>query len=126
MYSWGIHMTHLKAAERGKIEILLQEQYTNKNIALKLGRSPSGIGREIAKGRDGSGINRAFVAQVAYETNRRRCKQIPILDHPAYHRLRSAIVACIQRGWDPSQIAGRLRHDPEWRELPVFVCAETI
>ena len=119
-------MTHLTAAERGKIEILLQEQYTNKNIARKLGRSPSGIGREIAKGRDGSGIYRAFVAQVAYETNRRRCKQIPILDHPANHRLRSAIVACIQRGWDPSQIAGRLRHDPEWQELPVFVCAETI
>ena len=39
-------MTHLTAAERGKIEILLQDQYTNKSIALKLGRSPSGIGRE--------------------------------------------------------------------------------
>ena len=38
-------MTHLMAAERGKIEILIQEQYTNKNIALKLGRSSSPDGR---------------------------------------------------------------------------------
>ena len=40
-------MTHLTAAERGKIEILLQQKYTNKDIALKLGRSPSAIGREV-------------------------------------------------------------------------------
>jgi IS30 family transposase len=119
-------MTHLTAAERGKIEILLQEHYTNKYIARKLGRSPSGMSREIAKGRDGSGIYRAFVAQVAYETNRKRCIQLPKLDHPANYRLRSAIVACIQRAWDPSQTAGRLRQDAEWRDLPTFVCAETI
>ena len=119
-------MTHLTAADRGKIEILLQEQYTNKQIARKLGRSLSGIGREIAKGRDGSGIYRAFVAQVAYETNRKRSKQIVKLDHPANWRLRSAVVACLQKGWDPSQIAGRLREDPEWKDLPAFVCAESI
>jgi IS30 family transposase len=119
-------MKHLTAAERGNIEILLQEKYTNKDIARKLGRSPSCIGREITKGKDGSGIYRAFVAQVAYETNRKRCKQIPKLDHPSNHRLRSAIVACIQRGWDPAQTAGRIRKDPEWKNLPAFVCAETI
>lgn len=119
-------MKHLTAAQRGNIETLLQEKYTNKDISRKLGRSPSSIGREITKGKDGSGIYRAFVAQVAYETNRKRCKQIPKLDHPSNHRLRSAIVVCIQRGWDPAQTAGRLRKDPEWKNLAVFVCAETI
>lgn len=119
-------MKHLTAAGRGNIETLLQEQYTNKEIAMKLERSSSSIGREIKKGLDGSGIYRAFIAQVAYETNRKRCKQIPILDHPANHRLRSAVVACIERGWDPSQVAGRLRKDPEWKDLAVFVCSETI
>jgi len=34
---------------------LLQEQYTHKQIAYKLGRSPSSIGREIKKGLDGNG-----------------------------------------------------------------------
>lgn len=115
-------MKHLTAADRGKIEILLQEKYTNKDIAKKLGRSPSGIGREIAKGLDGSGIYQAWIAQVAYEANRKRCKQISKLDHPANHRLRNRIVACLQKGWDPAMIAGRLAGEG----FALVVCAETI
>ena len=45
-------MKHLTAAQRGNIETLLQEKYTNKDIAKKLGRNSSSIGREIAKGLD--------------------------------------------------------------------------
>ena len=119
-------MSHLTAAQRGNIETLLQEKYTNKEIGIKLGKHATTIGREIARGLDGAGIYRPFVAQVAYETNRKRSKQIPILDHPANHRLRAAVVACIERGWDPAQTAGRIRKDPEWQDLAVFVCAETI
>lgn len=119
-------MSHLTAAQRGNIETLLQEKYTNKDIAKKIGKNPSTISREILRGLDGAGIYRPFVAQVVYSTNRKRSKQIPILDHPANYRLRSAVVACIERGWDPAQTAGRLRKDPEWQDLPVFVCAETI
>jgi IS30 family transposase len=115
-------MKHLTAADRGKIEILLQEKYTNKQIAKKLGRNPSTIGREIKKGLDGSYIYHAWVAQVAYKTNRVRCKQIPKLDHPANYRLRSRIVACLQKGWDPSMIAGRLSGEG----FNLTVCAETI
>jgi IS30 family transposase len=119
-------VSHLTAAQRGNIETLLQEKYTNKDIAMRVGKDTSTIGREITRGADGAGIYRAFVAQVAYEANRKRSKQIPKLDHPANHRLRSAVVACIERGWDPSQVAGRLRDDPQWHDLPAFVCAETI
>ena len=115
-------MKHLTAAQRGNIESLLQEEYTNKQIARKLGRSTSCIGREIAKGQDGSGVYHAWVAQVAYETNRKRCKQIPKLDHPANHRLRSRIVDCLQKGWDPSMICGRLKSEG----FGLVVCAETI
>lgn len=81
-------MSHLTAADRGSIETLLQEKYTNKDIAKRLGRDPSTIGREIQKGLDGVGIYRARIALVAYETNRKRCKQIPKLDSPTSHRLR--------------------------------------
>ena len=115
-------MKHLTAADRGKIEILLQEKYTNKSIAKKLGRDPSTISREIKKGSDGYGIYRAWIAQVAYETNRARCKQIPKLDHPANYRSRGWIVACLQKGWDPSMIAGRLAGEG----FSLLVCAETI
>lgn len=119
-------MSHLTAAQRGNIETLLQEKYTNKQIAKKVGKHPSTIGREIAKGLDGAGIYRPFVAEVAYETNRKRSRQIPKLDHPANHRLRSAVVGLLQRGWDPAQVVGRLRNDPHWEYLPAYVCAETI
>jgi IS30 family transposase len=115
-------MKHLTAAQRGNIETLLQEKYTNKDIARKLGRDPSSISREIKKGLDGKGNYDAWIAQVAYETNRKRCKQIPKLDHPANHRLRGWIVACLQKGWDPSMIAGRLAGEG----FSLLVCAETI
>lgn len=115
-------MKHLTAAQRGNIETLLQEKYTNKEIAKKLGRDASTISREIKKGLDGSGIYHAWVAQVVYETNRKRCKQIPKLDHPANHRLRGWIVACLQKGWDPSMICGRLKAEG----FTLVVCAETI
>lgn len=117
-----VKMKHLTAAQRGNIETLLQEKYTNKEIARKLSRDASTIGREIKKGLDGSGIYRAWVAQVAYESNRKRCQQIPKLDHPANHRLRNRIVACLQKGWDPSMIAGRLVGEG----FTLVVCAETI
>jgi len=115
-------MKHLTAADRGKIEVLLQEKYTNKNIAKKLGKDPSTIGREIKKGLDGSGIYHAWIAQVAYDANRKHCKQTLKLDHPANHRLRGWIVACLQKGWDPSMICGRLRAEG----FSLTVCAETI
>lgn len=114
-------MKHLTAADRGKIETLLQEQYTNKQIAMRLGRSSSTISREIKKGLDGNGIYHAWIAQVAYETNRKRSKQIPKLDNPVNHKLRSWIVACLQKGWDPSMISGRMK-----AEGYITVCAETI
>lgn len=115
-------MKHLTAADRGRIEVLLQEKYTNKVIAQKLGKDPSTISREIKKGLDGASIYRAWVAQVAYETNRRRCKQIPKLDHPANYRLRGWVVSCLQKGWDPSMICGRLKAEG----FKLVICAETI
>lgn len=114
-------MKHLTAADRGMLEALLQEQYTNKQIAERLGIHPSTVGREIQKGLDGTNTYHAWIAQVAYESNRRHCRQIPKLDHPANHRLRGWIVACLQKGWDPSMISGRME-----AEGFVTVCAETI
>lgn len=115
-------MKHLTAADRGSIETLLQEKYTHKQIAMRISRSPSTISREIKKGLDGSNIYHAWIAQVVYESNRKRCKQITKLDHPANWRLRQHIVNCLQKGWDPSMISGRLKAEG----FKLIVCAETI
>lgn len=114
-------MKHLTAADRGKIEVLLQEHYTHKEIAERAGKDDSTIGREVRRGRDGNGIYHAWIGQAAYDSNRRRCRQIPKLDSPANHRLRSWIVACLQKGWDPSVISGRME-----AEGYATACAETI
>jgi len=81
---------------------LIDGLVTNKEIAKRPGKDPSTINREIKKGLDGSGIYHVWVAQVAYETNRKRCIQIPKLDHPANYRPRSWIVAILQKGWEPN------------------------
>lgn len=114
--------THLTAADRGSIETLLRDQYTNKAIAARIGTDPATIGREIRKGTDGHGAYRSWLGQVAYDTNRARCRQTPKLDNPANHRLRSRVVNGLQKGWDPSMIAGRLRQEG----YRLTVCAETI
>lgn len=63
----------------------------------------------------------AWIVQVAYETNCKRCRQAPKLDHPINHRLRDWIVSCLQKGWDPSMISGRMK-----AEGFLTLCAETI
>lgn len=115
-------MKHLTAADRGKIETLLQEKYSKVEIAKRLGKSPSTIGREIRKGLDGTGKYLAWIAQVAYEANRKRCRQVPKLDKLENHNLRSKVVEGLQKGWDPAQIAGRLKAE----RYKLRVCSETI
>ena len=115
-------MKHLTAADRGKIEVLLQENYTNKDIANKIGRSKSTIGREIVKGLDGIGVYHAWIAQVAYEANRKKCIQLSIIDNPVNFELRGKIVQGLQQGWDPSMISGRLAKEG----FRITVCAESI
>lgn len=118
--------SHITVAMRGKIEILLQENYTQKTIAKRLGVSPSSISREIKRGLDGNGDYNAFIAECSYAERRRRCRQIPKLDHPANHRLRSYIVERLQAGWDPSQISNRLKFEAKQLGIKTLVCAETI
>ena len=64
----------LTAAERGAIEVLLREHYTNKEIAEKLGVDQSTVSREIKKRSTPSGYF-AFVAQLDYEKKRQQCKR---------------------------------------------------
>lgn len=63
----------------------------------------------------------AWIVQVAYETNCRRCRQAPKLDHPIDHRLCDWIVSCLQKDWGPSMISGRMK-----AEGFLTLCAETI
>jgi transposase, IS30 family len=109
----------LTAADRGAIEVLLQEQYSVREIGNKLGRHPSTISREIKKRSTPTGYH-ATVAQINYQSKRRKSRQKKKLNHS----LRQAyVVDKLQQGWSPEQISGRMKLvENDW----LYVCPETI
>lgn len=113
-------MKHLTAAERGKIEILLQLKHSNAYIARKLGKHKSTIGREIAKNSNRFGDYISDYAQIKYKAHRLNSYNTPKLTK--YPELCDYIRQKIVTGWDPSQISGRLK---ETGVLP-RVATETI
>lgn len=109
---------HLTAAVRGAMEALLQEQYSLRTIAAKLGIAPSTVSRELKKRAMPSGYD-ARIAQEHYERVRlrsrpkRKCR---------YSKRQSYIAEKLELGWSPEQIAGRLKR----MNSPLYVCHETI
>lgn len=109
---------HITAAERGRIEVFLQQDFTPSQIAAQLKRNTSTIYREI---NERSTPNRYFAeyAQIHYETARKRCRWVGKISHSS---TRNYILERIQLGWSPEQISGRMKL--EKRET--HVCHETI
>ena len=115
-------MSHLTAAERGKIEILSQQKHSMLSIAVIIGVHKSTISRELARGKNDTGVYNADYSQTRYEQNKKSCYQIPILDQRENRRFRDQVVELLKSGWDPSNIAGRLKAEHK----SLRVCAETI
>ena len=115
-------MSHLTAAERGKIEILSHQKHSLKTIADHIGVNKSTISRELARGQNEHGIYKAELASKTYYQNRLSSKQTPILDQPQNIVFRNQIVELLKSGWDPSNIAGRLKTQAS----KLRVCSETI
>jgi len=109
----------LTAAGRGAIEVLLQEQYSVREISRKLEVSASTVSREINKRSTPTGYH-ADIAQAHYQKQRQRCRQKKKLNHS---RRQKYIVSKLQLGWSPEQISGRLKL--EGRD-DLYVCPETI
>ncbi len=108
----------LTAADRGAIEALLHEQYTQEEIAVKLGKDPSTVSREIQKRGTPSGYF-ARVAHEHYERMRERCRKRKKLNDS---KRQKHIAKKLELGWSPEQIAGRLK----LKKSPLYVCKETI
>lgn len=111
--------TQLTAADRGAIEALLREQYSVREIARKLGRSPSTISREVKHRKTPTGYH-ATSAQLNYQSKRRASRPKKKLSHS---RRQKYVVEKLQLGWSPEQISGRMRLvEPHW----LYACPETI
>lgn len=113
-------MKHLTAADRGRIEVLLTLKHSNTQIARLLGRHKSTIGRELRKGMNHTGTYTAEYAELVSDERQRRSFNTPKLTK--FGNLGDYVIDRIKAGWDPSQIAGRLKA----MEIHPRVCTETI
>ena len=111
----------LSLAEREEISRGIAAGRTLRSIALRLGRSPSTIGRELTRN-GGRGGYRAHQADQAAWGRARRPKVCKLASHPALAR---RVAGQLQRLWAPQQIAGWLkRRYPDDENL--WVSHETI
>ncbi|ADQ13548.1 IS30-like element ISHahy11 family transposase [Halanaerobium hydrogeniformans] len=104
---------HLSSYERGKIAAFLQEGYSQRKIAEKLGRSPSTINREIKKGTttqlnyDLSTYEQYFpeTGQAVYEKNRSHCgNKHKLLKVETF--LNYAEKMILENSWSPDVVVG--------------------
>jgi IS30 family transposase len=116
--------THKKltAIERDQITLLHTQGISNSEIARRLGREVSTIGRELVRNRWGE----TYVAIHAQQLARERASYVAHSKQPLKNPdVYEYVTARLRDGWSPNQIAGRLKKDhPNDRYF--WITAETI
>ena len=113
---------YLSEDERVRLADLRREGHTMREIAALMGRSPSTVSRELARGADAVGRYRPFEAH-RRALGRRRLRRPSRLARDA--ELRDWVTGKLGARWSPEQVARRLRHEfPNQPER--WLCAETI
>jgi transposase, IS30 family len=113
---------YLSFAEREEIGLARAAGESMRSIAVRLGRSPSTISRELARNADPAGRYRASEAQVLAYERAARPKRARLVTNQA---LRERVQADLHKRYSPEQIAGRLREDfPDDPEM--WVSHETV
>lgn len=113
---------HIDASERDLIALWKGEGKSNKDIAGKLGRNVSSIGREIKRN---SFQGRYYISIHAQAKSGSR-KSLAGKRHPLRNKeVFRWVIARLMRGWSPEQISGRMKlvfpNNPHMR-----ICPETI
>jgi transposase, IS30 family len=97
----------LMLSDREEISRGLAEDLEFTEIALRIGRDPSVVSRDVARHGGRSGY-RAAAADRAARAARERPKKLAV-DRSA--RLRAVVTGLLREGWSPASIAGRLPTD---------------
>lgn len=110
---------HLKAHERDLIAVWKGKGLSNKQIAKRLYRSVSSIGREIRRNRRPDGYYVSIRAQALARKRQQTAKRRHPLKSPVVY---SYVFEKLRTGWSPEQISGRLKKESGY---PV-ICPETV
>lgn len=116
--------TNLSLDERRMIARMLQAKMPKSQIAQMLGRDRSTITREIRRNwwhdTDVPQADGYWHMTAQSQADRRRSRRRKLERLP---ELRAEVIRCLQEGWSPEQIAGRLRIETA---APHKLCHETI
>lgn len=116
--------TNLTLDERRVIARMLQAKVPKTKIAQMLGRDRSTITREVKRNwwhdKDVPQADGYWHVTAQAQADRRRSRRRKLERLPG---LRAEVIRCLQEGWSPEQIAGRLRIEPG---APHRLCHETI
>ena len=107
------HYHHISTEERKSISELFYAGHAIRQIAARLGRSPSTISRELRRNRSdvaSAVLYHPEAAALAYQTRRKRCVRPHLLSADA--DLRHTVhflLGCLY--WSPAQISARLKKE---------------
>ena len=107
----------LSHGEREEIALGLAQSLSVSEIARRLGRHRSSVGREIARGARADGSYRAMAADRSAELRRHRPRPAKLAVNTA---LREVVQAGLTKRWSPAQIAATLKVEfPDQPEMRV-------
>lgn len=113
---------YLSFAEREEIALGRARGQSMRQIATRIGRSPSTVSRELSRNAEAPGRYRPTSAHAAAWVRAERPKPAKLATNP---RLRGVVEKYLGKRYSPEQIAGRLRREfPD--EPAMWVCTETI
>lgn len=109
----------LKRAERLEISILLKKEYSFREIAESLGRSPNTISYEIKS----NSVNGEYdpIKAHAKARFRKRMSKFQWMKIEENKDLKKYIIEGLKNGWNPDEISGRMR-----REKQPFYASKTV
>jgi transposase, IS30 family len=99
----GKYYRHLVLEERCQVAELHRAGHSIRQISAALDRSPSSVSRELKRNR---GVQVGYKPTYAQEQAAARRWKGSRLERNA--KLRQLVLECLERGWSPEQIAGRL------------------
>lgn len=112
------HHTKLTANERDLIAVWRGGHVTVREIARRLGRSPSTISDELTRNRYGESYIAIHAQAVSEKRKLEARKRHPLKNKEVY----SYVLAKLEKGWSPETVAGRLKkHNGR-----TIICHETI
>lgn len=100
---------HLSIEEREKIQELLWQKTSIRDIAKVIGRSPSSIGRELKRNKPLL-FNR-YTPRIANEKALEKRKQRGRKDRLKTKEIREYVITHLKLRWSPEQISGRIKID---------------